>query len=79
LARIEACAPLNGLIDDSPPKPVAPDAAEAARLTDDATTNLANARNLITECGYHRREDELAELEAVLKGARPFADLPPRV
>jgi hypothetical protein len=27
LARIEAFAPLHGLIDDGPPKPVAPDAA----------------------------------------------------
>jgi len=56
-----------------------PDAADAARLTQEARTNLAKARSLITECGYHKRDDELAELEAVLNGARKFADLPPRV
>jgi hypothetical protein len=79
LARITAFAPLNGLIDEGPPKPVAPDAAEAGRLMDEATANLAEARRLITECGYHRRDEELAELEAVLKGAREFVDLQPRV
>ena len=30
-------------------------------------------------CGYHRRDEELAELQAVLRGERTFADLPPRV
>jgi len=79
LARIEVFAPLNGLIDDSPPKPVAPDAAEAAPLKDAARANLAAARKLITECGYHRRDEELAELEAVRDGTRRFAELPPRV
>jgi hypothetical protein len=79
LARMEAFAPLYGLIDGSPQKPAAPDAAEAARLTDEARANLAEARKLITDCGYHRRDEELAELEAVRDGARRFADLPPRV
>jgi tetratricopeptide (TPR) repeat protein len=78
-ARIEAFAPLNGLLDGSPPKPVPPDAAEATRLMDEARTNLALARKLITDCGYHKRDEELAELEAVLAGQRHFADLPPRV
>ncbi|WP_158815703.1 toll/interleukin-1 receptor domain-containing protein [Methylocapsa sp. S129] len=78
-ARIEAFAPLNGLIDDGPPKPVLPDAAEAERLKEEARTNLGIARKLITECGYHRRDEELAELEAVLAGQRRFAELPPRV
>jgi hypothetical protein len=36
------------------------------------------ARKLIADCGYHRRDEELAELDAVRAGAR-FADLPPRV
>jgi tetratricopeptide (TPR) repeat protein len=79
LARIEAFAPLNGLIDDSPPQPVAPDAAAAARLKDEAAANIATARELIADCGYHRRDEELAELTAVRDGARRFADLPPRV
>jgi hypothetical protein len=78
-ARIEAVAPLNGLVDARPPKPALPDAAEAARLSEDATVNLATARQLIADCGYHRRDEELAELEAVAAGRRRFADLPPRV
>ena len=78
-ARLEPFAPLNGLVDDSPPKPALPDAAEAARLREDATANLAKARKLIADCGYHRRDEELAELEDVAAGRRRFADLPPRV
>lgn len=78
-ARIEAFAPLNGLIEDSLPKPVAPDAAEAARLKEDAAKHLAIAADYIRTCGYHRRHEELAELQAVLRGERKFADLPPRV
>jgi len=41
--------------------------------------NLATARELIERCGYHRRDEELAELETVLAGQRRFADLPPQV
>lgn len=78
-AKIEAFAPVNGMLDDNPPKPIAPSEAEAARLTEEARENLAAARKLITECGYHRRDEELAELEAVLRGERKFAGLPPRV
>jgi hypothetical protein len=78
-ARIEAFAPLNGLVDDSPPKPALPDAAEAARLGEVARANLDEARKLIESCGYHRRDEELAELRDVLAGKRRFADLPPRV
>ena len=78
-ARIAAFAPLNGLIDDSPPQPALPSAEDGAKLTEEARVNLANARELIERCGYHRRDEELAELEAVLAGHRPFADLPPRV
>jgi hypothetical protein len=78
-ARLEAFAPLNGLVDDSPPKPTLPDAAEAARLREEAARNLAAARKLIADCGYHRRDEELAELEDVAAGRRRFADLPPRV
>jgi hypothetical protein len=78
-ARIEAFAPLNGLIDDSSPKPLPPGAEESATLTKEARVNLATARELIERCGYHRRDEELAELEAVRDGHRRFADLPPRV
>ena len=79
LARREAFAPLNGLVEKSPPKPSPPDAAEAKALMEDARKNLATARKLIEECGYHKRDEELAELEAVLVGRRRFADLPARV
>jgi len=41
--------------------------------------NLATARELIERCGYHRRDEELVELEAVRDGRCRFADLPPRV
>ena len=78
-ARIAAFAPLNGLIDDSPPEPEPPGAAESAKLAAEARANLATARELIERCGYHRRDEELAELEAVRDGHRRFADLPPRV
>jgi hypothetical protein len=33
----------------------------------------------IKTCGYHRRDEELAQLEAVLEAKRTFASLPPRV
>jgi tetratricopeptide (TPR) repeat protein len=78
-ARIAAFAPLNGLIDDSPPKPAPPGAEESAKLAAEARVNLFTARELIERCGYHRRDEELAELEAVRGGRRRFADLPPRV
>jgi hypothetical protein len=37
------------------------------------------AADTIKTCGYHRRDEELAELQAVLRGERSFASLPPRV
>jgi hypothetical protein len=78
-ARLEAFAPLCGLVDDGPEKPDLPDAAAAARLREEAAQNLATARKLIADCGYHRRDEELAELEDVAADRRRFADLPPRV
>ena len=79
LARREAFAPLNGLVDPSPPPPALPDAAEAGRLLDAALKELDAARKLIADCGYHRRDEELAELDEVVAGRRRFADLPARV
>jgi hypothetical protein len=70
---------LNGLVEPSPPPPAPPDAAEAAALRGAASEQLDIARKLIAECGYHRRDDELSELDAVVAGHRRFADLPPRV
>ena len=77
--RGSGVAPLIGLIDDSPPQPEPPGAEESAKLLEEARANLAMARELIERCGYHRRDEELAELEAVRDGRRRFADLPPRV
>jgi TIR domain len=77
-AMIEAFAPLHGIIE-GPPKPVAPDATESARLKEEAAKHLAVAADYIKTCGYHRRDEGLAELQAVLRGERKFADLPPRV
>jgi hypothetical protein len=79
LARLEAFAPLNGLIGPSPPRPALPDAVTAAALREEARKELAAARKLIAECSYHRRDKELAELDDVVAGRRRFADLPPRV
>jgi tetratricopeptide (TPR) repeat protein len=78
-AMIEAFAPLNGMIDDSPPKPEVPSAAKRKELHDEAAKQLAIAADYIATCGYHRRDAELAELQAVLKDERKFSDLPPRV
>jgi hypothetical protein len=79
-ARIEVFAPLNGLLEaNNPSKPTAPSAQETSTLRDVATKQLAIASDLIARCGYHKRDEELAELQAVLHGERRFADLPPRV
>jgi hypothetical protein len=48
-------------------------------LRDEAAKQLVIAADYIEKCGYHRRDDQLAELQAVLKGERTFADLPPWV
>jgi tetratricopeptide (TPR) repeat protein len=79
LAQREAFAPLNGLVEPSPPPPASAVAAVAASLGEEALKRLDTARKLIAECGYHRRDQELAELDAVVAGRRRFADLPPRV
>ena len=79
LARGEAFAPLNGLVEPSPPPPALPDAGEATRLLTEARKELDAARKFIAECGYHRRDEELAELDDVVAGRRRFAELPPRV
>jgi hypothetical protein len=44
-----------------------------------AEQQLKIADDYIQSCGYHRRDEELAELQAVLRGERTFASLPPRV
>jgi hypothetical protein len=79
-ARIEAFAPLNGMLEkDNPPKPAVPSPEQIAELKSEAEKQLKIATDYIEKCGYHRRDEELAELQAVLRGERKFADLPPRV
>jgi multidrug efflux pump subunit AcrA (membrane-fusion protein) len=79
LARREAFAPLNGVVAASPGPPMLPDPAETATLLDEARAQVATASKLVIECGYHKRNEELLELEAVLARSRRFADLPPHV
>jgi tetratricopeptide (TPR) repeat protein len=79
-AQIEAFAPLNGMLEkDNPPKPVVLSGEEIAKLKSEAEKQLKIAADYIETCGYRRRDEELAELQAVLRGDRKFADLPPRV
>jgi hypothetical protein len=47
-------------------------------LHEEAAKQLAVAADYIETCGYHRRDEELAELRAVLRGERTFASLLPR-
>ena len=49
LARREAFAPLNGLIEPRPPPPALPDAAAAAALGEEARKQLDVARELISD------------------------------
>jgi hypothetical protein len=79
LARCDAFAPLNELVDDGPPKPEPPSPAERGRLHAEAAEQLRIAADYIATCGYHRRDEELVELQSVLRGERSFASLPPRV
>ncbi|MEA2892851.1 MAG: hypothetical protein QOI05_3644 [Bradyrhizobium sp.] len=80
LARMEAFAPLNGLLKlDNPPKREVPNTKRIAELKHEAEEQLKIAADYIETCGYHRRDEELAELHAVLRGEKKFADLPPRV
>jgi tetratricopeptide (TPR) repeat protein len=78
-ANIEGFAPLNGVIENGPPTPVPPNPEKSAALKEGARKNLEAARKLIAECGYHRRDEELVELDAVLNGEKKFSELPPRV
>ena len=78
LAEREAFAPLAGLVEPSQRSPVLPKPDAAGALKEEARKQLDIARKLIAECGYHRRDQELVELDAVVAGRR-FADLPPRV
>ncbi|MCB9958812.1 MAG: TIR domain-containing protein [Rhodospirillaceae bacterium] len=65
LARIDADAPLNHHFDDIP-EPAKPGPEEAAKLLAEAKEQAQIARKLIDECGYGRRSQAIADLEAEL-------------
>jgi tetratricopeptide (TPR) repeat protein len=80
LAQIEAFAPLSRTLEkENSSKPAAPSVKKATELKSEAKKQLNIAADYIKVCGYHRRDEELAELQAVLRGEKKFADLPPRV
>jgi hypothetical protein len=64
LARAAESAPLSGVIEASSPKPKRPGEAECNRLHDEG------AKQVAVKWGYHVRDEELAELQALLKGGR---------
>ena len=79
LAKIEAFSPLKRLIDDSPLKPQPPDKTGRNCLHEEAARQLEIAAGYVKTCGYHRRDEELTELQGALRGEHTFASLPPRV
>jgi tetratricopeptide (TPR) repeat protein len=79
-ARTEAFAPLSGILKTiSPGKSRPPTTEQIETLRQEAGKQLAIAANYVKTCRYHRCDKELAELQAVLRNERKFADLPPRV
>jgi hypothetical protein len=56
-----------------------PNADEIAKLKSEAERQLEIAADYIEKCGYHGRDEELAELQAVLRSEKKFAELPPGV
>lgn len=79
VSQIEAFVPFYGMFNSDPQKGIADNTVKPVRLWEEAWRRLNRGRELITQCGYHRRDDELTELEAVLNGEKRFSDLPPRV
>jgi hypothetical protein len=77
LWRRAGFAPLAALLDASPPVPETGEAAQKSLAA--AQVELAAAAKLVKDCGYHKRDAELAELQAVARGECEPADLPPRV
>jgi tetratricopeptide (TPR) repeat protein len=80
LAKIEAFAPFHYMpAEENPPEDVALSAAESIQLKSEAEKQLKIAAEYIAKCGYHRRDEELGELQALLRGEKKFTDLSPRV
>ncbi|MGA7807005.1 MAG: ATP-binding protein [Bradyrhizobium sp.] len=78
-ARIEGVAPLRPFFSGELLETAMAEPGEAARLKRELAKSLARARGLIAECGYHLRDEEVTELDAVATGSLRFVDLPPRV
>jgi transcriptional regulator with XRE-family HTH domain len=78
LARMEAFAPLRALTINGSPDSVQLNTSEHGGLRVEAAKQLATAAEYIKRCGYHRRDTELCELQAVLRGERSYASLRPR-
>ncbi len=75
-AQIEAFAPLNGMLEkDNPPKPEVPSAEKIAELKAEAEKQIKIADDYIQTCGYHRRDEELAELKAGVGGEEDVREL----
>jgi hypothetical protein len=60
-------------------KPGVRSAEKIAELKAEAAKQIKIADEYIQSCGYHRRDEELADLKDVLAGRRTFASLPSRV
>ena len=54
-------------------------AAEIAKLKAEAEKQINIADDYTQACGHDRRDEELAQLQAVLRGEKTLASLPPRV
>jgi hypothetical protein len=79
-ARVEAFAPLNGMLEkNNPTKPAVPSGEQIAELKNEAEKQLKIAADYIEKCGYHRHDEELSQSQAVLRGEKQFSDLPLRV
>jgi hypothetical protein len=78
-AKREAFAPLSEVVEDSSAKLKRSPPADRTRLQEEAARQIGIAADYIEACGYHRRDEELADLQAVLTGERAFASLPPHV
>jgi tetratricopeptide (TPR) repeat protein len=77
-ARIEAFAPLRRIIPYATTSLRPPDENQRMNLREEGEKEVILAARYVATCGYHRRDAEVSELEAVVKGERSFASLPDR-
>ena len=69
-ARINSAFPLADETDHEgrPPAPCSALLPRADDTWDSPATDIDAAEKLINECGYHRRDEELADAKAVIMG-----------